>query len=92
MNPFHKEGALSLESKIRSGCAPEDYSLAVGRGLNAASREGMLAGDPVVDVKAMLISSRFDANHSSPSAFESAAKTACKQLREAPAAEAKSLI
>ena len=73
-------GAGSLfESKIVGGAVPKEYIPGVEKGFNSVLTSGVLAGFPVVDVKAMLIDGAYHDVDSSALAFEIAARAAFRE-------------
>jgi elongation factor G len=73
----------SFESKIVGGAVPKEYIPGVEKGINSVLGSGVLAGFPVVDVKATLIDGAYHDVDSSVLAFELAARAAFREaLRE----------
>jgi elongation factor G len=89
--PLEQGGGFIFENKIVGGAVPKEYIPGVEKGLNAAIREGILAGYPVVDVKATLVDGRYHDVDSSALAFEIASKNAFRKLKEEKSAGAKIL-
>jgi elongation factor G len=89
--PLEQGGGFIFENKVVGGSVPKEYIPGVEKGLNAAIREGILAGYPVVDVKATLVDGRYHDVDSSALAFEIASKNAFRQLKEEKSAGAKIL-
>ena len=71
-----------FESEIVGGTVPKEYIPGVVKGLESAKENGLLAGFPVIDVKATLIDGAFHDVDSSVLAFEIAARAAFRELRE----------
>ena len=71
-----------FESAIVGGAVPKEYIPGVEKGLKSAKDNGLLAGFPVIDVKATLVDGAFHDVDSSVLAFEIAARAAFKELRE----------
>ncbi len=71
-----------FESAIVGGAVPKEYIPGVVKGLESAKENGLLAGFPVIDVKATLIDGAYHDVDSSVLAFEIAARAAFKELRE----------
>jgi len=72
-----------FESQIVGGAVPKEYIPGVEKGINSVMGSGVLAGFPVVDVKATLIDGGFHDVDSSVLAFEIAARAAFREaLRE----------
>ncbi|MDR1700224.1 MAG: elongation factor G [Lachnoclostridium sp.] len=69
---------LVFEEKIFGGAVPKGYFPAVEKGLLEASKKGVLAGYPVVGLKATLVDGSFHQVDSSEMAFKMAASVAYK--------------
>ena len=69
----------SFESKIVGGAVPKEYIPGVEKGVNSVLTSGVLAGFPVVDVKATLIDGAYHDVDSSALAFEIAARAAFRE-------------
>ncbi len=69
----------SFESKIVGGAVPKEFVPGVEKGINSVMGAGVLAGFPVVDVKATLIDGAFHDVDSSVLAFEIAARAAFRE-------------
>ena len=69
----------SFESKIVGGTVPKEYIPGVEKGINSVMGSGVLAGFPVVDVKATLIDGAYHDVDSSALAFEIAARAAFRE-------------
>ncbi|TCI75550.1 elongation factor G [Exiguobacterium sp. SH0S1] len=77
------EGAgFEFENKIVGGVVPREYVPAVQNGIQEALENGILAGYPVVDVKAALVFGSYHDVDSNEMAFKVAASMAVKQLKE----------
>lgn len=73
-----------FEEKIFGGSVPRNYIPAVEKGLNDCIDKGVLAGFPVVNLKATLLDGSYHAVDSSEMAFKMAASLAYKKgLKEA---------
>jgi elongation factor G len=77
--PGEPGSGYSFESKIVGGAVPKEYIPGVERGLEASCQTGVLAGFPVVDLKATLIDGAYHDVDSSLTAFEIAARLAFKE-------------
>ena len=83
VQPNEKAAGFSFESKIVGGAVPKEYIPGVEKGINSVMGAGVLAGFPVVDVKATLIDGAFHDVDSSVLAFEIASRAAFREaLRE----------
>ncbi len=69
---------LVFEEKVFGGAVPKNYFPAVEKGLQDASKEGVLAGYPLVGVKATLLDGSYHPVDSSEMAFKMAASIAYK--------------
>jgi len=70
---------LTFEEKIFGGAVPKQYFPAVEKGLREAIQHGVLAGYPVVNLKATLVDGSFHPVDSSEMAFKIAARLAYKK-------------
>lgn len=77
--PAETGAGSSFESKIVGGAVPKEYIPGVEKGINSVMGSGVLAGFPVVDVKATLIDGAYHDVDSSALAFEIAARAAFRQ-------------
>ena len=69
----------SFESKIVGGAVPKEYIPGVEKGVGSVLTSGVLAGFPVVDVKATLVDGAYHDVNSSALAFEIAARAAFRE-------------
>lgn len=75
---------LVFEEKIFGGAVPKNYFPAVQKGLEESVKKGVLAGCPVVGLKAILVDGSYHPVDSSEMAFKTAASIAYKEgLRQA---------
>lgn len=74
---------LIFEEKIFGGSVPKQYHPAVEKGLREAINKGVLAGYPVVNLKATLVDGSYHDVDSSEMAFKIAARVAYKKLVDA---------
>jgi elongation factor G len=81
--PAEPGAGSSFESKIVGGAVPKEYIPGVEKGINSVMGSGVLAGFPVVDVKATLIDGAFHDVDSSVLAFEIAARAAFREALKA---------
>lgn len=70
---------LVFEEKIFGGAVPKNYFPAVQKGLEESVRKGVLAGCPVVGLKAILVDGSYHPVDSSEMAFKTAASIAYKE-------------
>ncbi|WP_214879394.1 elongation factor G [Exiguobacterium sp. ERU653] len=79
----NEEGAgFEFVNKIVGGVVPREYVPAVQNGIEEALENGILAGYPVVDVKARLVFGSYHDVDSNEMAFKVAASMAVKQLKD----------
>jgi elongation factor G len=77
--PAEPGSGSSFESKIIGGAVPKEYIPGVEKGINSVMGSGVLAGFPVVDVKATLIDGAYHDVDSSALAFEIASRAAFRE-------------
>jgi elongation factor G len=77
--PAEPGAGSSFESKIIGGSVPKEYIPGVEKGINSVMGSGILAGFPVVDVKATLIDGAYHDVDSSALAFEIASRAAFRE-------------
>ncbi|KKQ18414.1 MAG: Elongation factor G [candidate division TM6 bacterium GW2011_GWA2_36_9] len=77
--PLERGKGFEFENKVVGGSIPREYIPAVEKGLNEAIHSGVLAGYPVVDLKASLYDGSYHEVDSSEMAFKIAAIMAFKQ-------------
>jgi elongation factor G len=77
--PAEPGSGSSFESKIVGGAVPKEYIPGVEKGINSVMGAGILAGFPVVDVKATLVDGAFHDVDSSALAFEIASRAAFRE-------------
>jgi elongation factor G len=70
---------LTFEEKVFGGSVPKNYFPAVEKGLRESIKKGVLAGFPVVNLKATLLDGSFHPVDSSEMAFKIAASVAYKK-------------
>ncbi|HEV2362663.1 MAG TPA: elongation factor G [Caulobacteraceae bacterium] len=80
--PTEAGSGYEFESKIVGGNIPKEYIPGVEKGLLAAKENGLLAGFPVIDFKATLEDGGYHDVDSSVLAFEIAARSAFRELRD----------
>ncbi len=69
----------SFESQVVGGAVPKEFIPGVEKGINSVMGSGVLAGFPVVDVKATLVDGAYHDVDSSVLAFELAARAAFRE-------------
>ncbi|GGE84099.1 elongation factor G [Priestia taiwanensis] len=77
-SPNEEGKGFEFENKIVGGVVPREYIPAVGAGLEDAMKNGVLAGYPLIDVKAALVDGSYHDVDSSEMAFKIAASMALK--------------
>lgn len=80
LEPMEKGSGFEFVDNIVGGAIPRQYIPAVEKGLREASKEGVLAGFPMVDFKASLYDGSFHSVDSSEMAFKIAASMAYKKV------------
>jgi elongation factor G len=78
LEPNEPGEGYSFENRIVGGVIPRDYIPSVGEGIEEAMSTGVLAGYPMVDVKAALIDGSYHEVDSSDMAFKIAGSLAFK--------------
>ncbi|PEA54581.1 elongation factor G [Bacillus pseudomycoides] len=76
--PNEEGKGFEFQNKIVGGVVPREYIPAVGAGLEDALKNGVLAGYPLVDIKAALVDGSYHDVDSSEMAFKIAASMALK--------------
>jgi len=79
IEPMDKGKGFEFVNSIKGGVIPREYIPAVKRGVEEAMERGILAGYPVVDVRASLIDGSFHEVDSSELAFKIAGSLAVKE-------------
>ena len=74
--PSPRGSGYSFENRVVGDAVPREFIPGVEKGLDAARQNGLLAGFPVIDFKAILLDGAYHDVDSSVAAFESAAKVA----------------
>jgi len=88
LEPMGEGGGFEFVDKIVGGVVPKDYIGSVGKGIEEALQNGVLAGYPMVDIKATLFDGSYHEVDSSEMAFKIAGSMAFKD----GAAKAKPVI
>lgn len=79
IEPLEKGQGFVYEVKIVGGVVPKEYHKAVGEGVAEALNAGVVAGYPMVDVKATLVDGSYHEVDSSEMAFKIAGSMAVKE-------------
>ena len=79
--PNEAGAGFEFESKIVGGNVPKEYIPGVEKGLKSVMDNGLLAGFPVIDVKATLVDGAYHDVDSSVLAFEIAARAAFREAK-----------
>ncbi len=84
--PLPPGSGFVFENSVVGGTVPKEYVPGVEKGLRASTENGVLAGFPVIDLKAQLFDGAYHDVDSSVLAFEIAARAAFKEgvLKAAP--------
>jgi elongation factor G len=77
--PLPPGSGFVFDNEVVGGAVPKEYVPGVEKGLRASSETGVLAGFPVIDIKAVLTDGAFHDVDSSVLAFEIAARAAFKE-------------
>ena len=73
------EGEIIFESEIKGGAVPKEYIPGVQKGLESVLASGVVAGFPVLGIKATLVDGAYHDVDSSVLAFEIAGRAACRE-------------
>ena len=79
MGPGEKGTGLVFENKIVGGTVPKEFIPSVEKGIKEAMERGVLAGYPVIDVKARLVDGSYHDVDSQAQHFELAASVAFQE-------------
>ncbi|MCL6600742.1 MAG: elongation factor G [Alicyclobacillus macrosporangiidus] len=79
LEPLERGAGYQFENKIVGGVVPKEYIPAVDEGIREAMLSGVLAGYPMIDVKATLFDGSYHEVDSSEMAFKIAGSMALKQ-------------
>jgi elongation factor G len=79
IEPAEAGAGFVFESKVVGGNVPKEYIPGVEKGLKSVLDNGVLAGFPVIDLKATLIDGAYHEVDSSVLAFEIAARAAARE-------------
>jgi len=78
LEPMGEGGGYEFVDQIVGGVVPKDYISSVGKGIEEAMQNGVLAGYPMVDIKATLFDGSYHEVDSSEMAFKIAGSMAFK--------------
>jgi len=78
LEPLDRGGGVEFESKIVGGAVPREFWKPIEQGIRDALAGGVVAGFPVIDLKATLIDGSFHEVDSSEMAFKIAGSMAAK--------------
>ena len=78
LEPLAPGSGFVFEDKVKGGNVPREYIPAVGKGIREALESGILAGYPLVDIKATLVDGSAHAVDSNEMAFRIAGSMALK--------------
>src|SRR5947208_3093766 len=86
VEPKTPGSGFQFENEVVGGAVPREYVPGVEKGLRSSTENGVLAGFPVIDLKAELIDGAYHDVDSSVLAFEIAARAAFKEgvMKAAP--------
>lgn len=79
LEPLEKGKGFEFENAIVGGTVPKEYVPAVEKGVREAMESGVLAGYPMVDLKARLVDGSYHEVDSNEMAFKIAASMALKE-------------
>jgi elongation factor G len=79
VEPLPKGGGFRFEDRIVGGVIPREYVAPVEQGVRSALESGVLAGYPMVDLKATLVDGSYHEVDSSEMAFKIAGSMALKE-------------
>lgn len=77
--PAESGEGFVFESKIIGGAVPREYIPGVEKGIKSVMENGVLAGYPIIDVKATLVDGAYHDVDSSVMAFEMASRSAFRE-------------
>ena len=86
MEPLERGKGFEFVNKIVGGTIPREYVPAVGAGVKQALEEGVLAGYPVIDVRATVVDGSYHEVDSSEIAFKMAGSMAARACVQRAAA------
>jgi elongation factor G len=77
--PQEPGAGFEFESKVVGGNVPKEYVPAVGKGIESVMNNGIIAGFPMLDIKATLLDGAYHEVDSSALAFEIAGRAAFRE-------------
>lgn len=80
LSPLPRGAGFEFEDRVVGGVIPRNFIPAVEKGIIEASKEGVMAGYPMVDFKAALYDGSYHSVDSSEMAFKIAASMAYKKI------------
>ena len=78
--PGEQGSGVVFETKVTGGRVPKEFIPSVEKAIRATAQGGLLAGFPVIDLKATLLDGDHHAVDSSPIAFEIAGRNAMREI------------
>lgn len=79
LEPLERGGGVEFEDEIKGGVVPQEYIPAIGKGVHEAALNGVIAGYPVVDIKAVAYDGSYHDVDSSEVAFKIAGSMAFRE-------------
>src|SRR6185503_9758463 len=76
LEPVERGGGVTFEDDIKGGAVPQEYIKPIGKGVEESAKNGVIAGFPVVDVKAVAYDGSYHDVDSSEAAFKIAGSLA----------------
>ncbi len=80
--PMEEGGGFEFVDKVVGGVVPREYIPAVGSGVEDSLKNGLLAGYPLIDIRATLYDGSYHDVDSNEMAFKIAASMALKKAKE----------
>ncbi len=78
LEPLERGKGFQFENNIKGGVIPNEYIAPVSKGIQEAMKNGVIAGYPLIDIKASLIDGSYHDVDSSELAFKAAGSIALK--------------